>query len=60
VDRLLNTLSENKIEAAVVGDIVPESEGIVLEEAGRRRPLEHPRVDPFWSAFGSAMEKYAG
>jgi len=58
VDRLVGVLAERSIEAAVIGEMLPQSEGIMIEEAGRRRVLEHPRVDPFWAAFAEAMEKY--
>ncbi len=40
---------------SVVGEVIPESKGIVLVEKGRERPLDHPRVDPFWPAFARAL-----
>jgi len=27
---------------------------------GEERPLEHPRVDPFWAAFGAALAIQSG
>ncbi|MGB7295914.1 MAG: AIR synthase-related protein, partial [Candidatus Aminicenantales bacterium] len=54
-DLLLKKLSQKKIPASVVGEVIPESKGIILVEQGRERPLEHPRVDPFWPAFARAL-----
>ncbi|MEW5901330.1 MAG: AIR synthase family protein [Acidobacteriota bacterium] len=56
VDLLLKKLAARNIPASVVGEVIPESRGIVLVEGGRERPLEHPRVDPFWPAFARALE----
>jgi hydrogenase maturation factor len=52
---VLARLSAKGIAAARIGETLPEAEGITLVESGRARPLEHPRVDPFWAAFGKAM-----
>ncbi len=57
VDLLLKKLARKKIPASVVGEVIPRSKGIVLVEAGKERPLEHPRVDPFWPAFARALEE---
>ncbi len=45
------------IVAAVVGS-VEEQRGIRVLDGGRKFVLEHPRVDPFWEAFYSALERY--
>lgn len=57
VDLLLKKLAQKKIPASVVGEVIPESKGIRLVEQGRERPLEHPRVDPFWPAFARAIDE---
>ncbi len=57
VDLLLEKLAGKNIPASVVGEVIPESKGIILVEEGRERPLEHPRVDPFWPAFARALEE---
>ena len=36
--------------------MIESSEGIHVVEAGRRRALEHPGVDPFWEAFYKALK----
>jgi hydrogenase expression/formation protein HypE len=57
VERLLKKLAQKSIAASVVGEVIPESRGIILVEKGRERRLEHPRVDPFWPAFARAIEE---
>ncbi len=47
-------LSDKNIPATVVGRVVPEERGIKLSEGGVWAALQHPRVDPFWAAFGKA------
>ncbi len=55
VDTLLRRLGKKQIPASVVGEVIPESKGIILAEGGKERSLEHPRVDPFWPAFARAL-----
>lgn len=57
VEPLLKRLAQKKIPASVVGEVIPESKGIILVEKGREKPLDHPRVDPFWPAFARAIEE---
>jgi hydrogenase expression/formation protein HypE len=57
VERLLKKLAQKSIAASVVGEVIPESRGIILVEKGREKRLEHPRVDPFWPAFARAIEE---
>jgi hydrogenase maturation factor len=52
---LLAALSGVGIRAAVVGEVTEPGSGIVLVEGGKERELSHPRVDPFWTAFGEAL-----
>ncbi|MHB9091642.1 MAG: AIR synthase family protein [Chloroflexota bacterium] len=54
-DAVLAALTAKGIAASVVGDVVPEREGMVYREGGREHPLVHPRVDPFWEAFNRAV-----
>lgn len=56
VDRLRDT----GIDATQIGEVTPAGGGIQVVEHGRERPLEHPRVDPFWNAFGAALTEGAG
>jgi len=54
---VLETLADKGIRAAVVGEIVPAEHGIVVVRDGVERPLQHPRVDPFWDAFARASQE---
>jgi hydrogenase maturation factor len=57
---VLARLGAKGIAAAQIGVTLPEAEGITLVEGGRARPLEHPRIDPFWAAFGKALAEGDG
>jgi len=52
-DAYVAALAEAGIEAAVVGEMLPSTEGRTLVMNGRPRPLTHPGLDPFWGAFGA-------
>ncbi|TKJ42631.1 hypothetical protein CEE36_06940 [candidate division TA06 bacterium B3_TA06] len=39
-----------------IGRFMKASDGIMVIRGGKREPLKHPRVDPFWSAFDRAMK----
>jgi hydrogenase maturation factor len=56
-DEVKKRLAEKNIPASIVGEIVPESEGMTYSESGIQQKLEHPRIDPFWAAFGKAAER---
>ena len=58
-DRVVALLDRRGIPASVVGEVVPAKKGIRLVEGGRDRKLIHPRVDPFWEAFGKAASEGA-
>jgi hydrogenase maturation factor len=51
---VLQRLADKGIPASLVGEVIPREKGIALSEGGRIRDLQHPRVDPFWAAFGKA------
>jgi hydrogenase maturation factor len=52
---LCSHLGSKGIEAQAIGKLLPGGEGFWIVEEGKRRVLEHPVVDPFWSAMGKAM-----
>jgi len=58
VERLIEVLNRSKIKASVVGDLIDAKKGILLVEDNKEKKLEHPVVDPFWSAFYGALKKY--
>jgi hydrogenase maturation factor len=51
---VMDRLADRGIPASIVGEAVPPEEGMTVHTGGRSHPLEHPRVDPFWAAFGRA------
>ncbi|MDA8344605.1 MAG: AIR synthase family protein [Thermaerobacter sp.] len=55
-DGILRALSEAGVPASAIGEILPEERGMILTTDAGDRPLVHPGVDPFWAAFGKAME----
>jgi hydrogenase expression/formation protein HypE len=55
-DTLLATLRAKDIAAEAVGEILARQEGFWMIRDGKRLPLVHPRVDPFWPAMGRAVE----
>lgn len=52
---LLRKLKEKNIEASAIGEILKEEKGIKVIEDGKERVLEHPRLDPFWTAFAREL-----
>jgi hydrogenase expression/formation protein HypE len=54
---VVNRLKENGIDSSIAGDVVEKSRGIVVVDSGRETKLEHPRIDPFWTAFAKEMGK---
>lgn len=52
---VVQVLADKGIQASVVGEVTPAEKGIRVFEGGRSQALEHPRVDPFWQAFGKAI-----
>ena len=57
-EEIVRALSKKGILASIVGEIVDSTQGIILIEEGKERKLEHPRVDPFWSAFYQALKEH--
>jgi hydrogenase maturation factor len=59
-DAYVRALAEAGIEAAVVGELLPRSEGRTIVRDGREESLNHPGLDPFWGAFGAWAADAAG
>lgn len=53
---LLSVLRAKGITAEAIGEILPRDSGFSMIKSGKRVPLEHPRVDPFWTAMQKAVE----
>lgn len=54
---VVKALAKKDIHSSIVGEVVGKRKGIKLIEKGIERPLEHPRVDPFWTAFARTLEQ---
>jgi hydrogenase expression/formation protein HypE len=54
-DAVIRRLARRGIPATIVGEVIGRSRKIIVQDGTRRRELEHPRVDPFWSAYGREM-----
>jgi hydrogenase expression/formation protein HypE len=55
-EEVCRRLNDKGIPATIVGEVVEASKGTRYFESGRENPLRHPKVDPFWPAFGKAAE----
>jgi hydrogenase expression/formation protein HypE len=53
---VITRLDDKGIPASIVGEVVEEEKGMTYYESGKAHELIHPRVDPFWVAFGKAAE----
>jgi hydrogenase expression/formation protein HypE len=56
-EEVLAVLRAKGITAEAIGEVIPKEEGFWMTSGGKRRPLEHPRVDPFWTAMQRAVEE---
>ncbi len=56
-DEILRVLKGKGIKSEIVGEFIPKDKGKWIIEKGVQKPLEHPRVDPFWSAINEALNR---
>lgn len=54
---IVNALKDEGIPASVVGEAVPQKEGMHILGKGKKRRLEHPKADPFWTKFEEYLKK---
>jgi len=54
---VLRRLGDKGILVSMVGEVVDSRQGLRLFEHGKSRELVHPKVDPFWAAFGKAASQ---
>ena len=55
----VSALNSEGIPASIVGEVTEKSKGMYLFEKGKKRKLEHPKVDPFWIRFEEYLQKTA-
>jgi hydrogenase expression/formation protein HypE len=58
-NEVITRLMDKGIPATIVGEIREANQGLHYFEGGRKHELIHPRVDPFWAAFGKAASEKA-
>ncbi|GAB4370173.1 MAG: AIR synthase family protein [Calditrichia bacterium] len=56
-NEVITRLKDKGIPASIVGEIVEAQQGIHYFANGKKYELVHPRVDPFWAAFGKAASR---
>ncbi len=54
---IVAALSRRGIRSSVAAELTEARQGMTVLAGGVRRELVHPRVDPFWKAFYTALEK---
>lgn len=52
---VVRVLADRGIESSIVGEVTPPEKGMTVYQGTTAKRLEHPRVDPFWRAFGEAI-----
>lgn len=58
-DEVVRALQSAGILTAIIGEVLPAEMGCRIAAGGTTVTLEHPRVDPFWAAFGKAAAEVA-
>ncbi|MBD3168868.1 MAG: AIR synthase [candidate division Zixibacteria bacterium] len=56
-NEILSRLNYEGIPASMVGEITDKNKGRCYFENGKKHELVHPKVDPFWAAFGKAASE---
>lgn len=54
---VIKRLNDKGIPASIVGEVTEKDKGVQFSENGKQQPLIHPKVDPFWAAFGKAASE---
>ncbi|HZW35541.1 MAG: AIR synthase family protein [Deltaproteobacteria bacterium] len=54
---VIRRLGDKGIPSTMVGEIVESQQGMRVFEKGASHELTHPKVDPFWAAFGKAASQ---
>ena len=56
-DEVIQRLADKGIAASIIGEVVQKEKGMQYYENGKTHILTHPKVDPFWGAFGKAASE---
>lgn len=46
---LVEAFADAGIPSAMCGEVVPRERGLAVHAGGESKPLEHPKVDPYWT-----------
>lgn len=57
-ENVVEVLERKGIKASIVGELIDKKHGMRVREHGQEMKLEHPKVDPFWKAFYTALKQY--
>lgn len=57
---IIKALADEGIPASIVGEVVPEKEGLFIFQKDKRYKLTHPKTDPFWMKFEEYLKKGKG
>ncbi len=55
-DKLVDAFKAKGILSSVVGEVVPEKQGLKILSKGKERPLTHPKFDPYWVIVAELSE----
>lgn len=47
-NKMVSAFKERNILSGIIGEVVPEEDGLKVMRRGEERTLEHPKVDPYW------------
>lgn len=53
---VVEILEKKGIASSIAGELVPAKKGMVMIENKKEHRFDHPRVDPFWKSFYSALK----
>lgn len=56
-NEVVSRLDDKGIPSSIIGEIVDKEQGMHIFENGVKKELNHPKVDPFWGAFGKAASE---
>lgn len=56
-EKVIKALKNESIPAAIIGEVVPNKEGMHIFENKVKRVLKHPKIDPFWAKFEEYIKK---
>lgn len=56
-DAVVAALRGADVACGIIGEVTPIEQGLHYWANGQEFPLQHPRIDPFWTAFARALDE---